>query len=111
MSTPDPPAPRRGEVWLARLDKLRPVVVLTRDPMSRYLHGVIGVPITHTHRGVSTEVQFTPEDGVNDLSYANLDNVQLLARELFVRRVGRARAKTMAGVCQALAIAVACDIP
>ena len=79
--------------------------------MSRFLHGVIGVPITRTHRGVSTEVRFTQEDGVNDLSYANLDNVQLLARELFVRRVGRARAETMKDVCQALAVAVACDIP
>jgi mRNA-degrading endonuclease toxin of MazEF toxin-antitoxin module len=79
--------------------------------MSRYLHGVIGVPITHTRRGVSTEVRFTPEDGVTDLSYANLDNVQLLDRELFLRRVGRARADTMASVCQALAVAVACDVP
>lgn len=78
--------------------------------MGRYLHGVIGVPITRTQRGVSTEVRFTPEDGVTDLSYANLDNVQLLARELFVRRVGRARAETMAGVCQALEVAVGCDV-
>lgn len=27
------PAHRRGDVWPARLDKVRPVVVLIRDPM------------------------------------------------------------------------------
>jgi hypothetical protein len=27
------PAVRRGEIWLAQLDKRRPVVVLTRDPL------------------------------------------------------------------------------
>ena len=26
--------PRRGEVWMAQLDKRRPVVVLTREPRS-----------------------------------------------------------------------------
>ncbi len=45
------PAPRRGEVWLARLDKVRPVVVLTRDPMGRLLQAVIGAPVTSTVRG------------------------------------------------------------
>lgn len=36
-----PPAPRHGEIWLAQLDKRRPVVVLTRDPLGRVLHSVI----------------------------------------------------------------------
>ena len=75
------PAPRRGEVWLARLDKVRPVVVLTRDPMGRLLHAVIGAPITSTVRGLSTEVCVGPEDGVRTESVANLDNVQLVARQ------------------------------
>lgn len=29
------PSRSRGEVWLAELDKTRPVIVLTRDPMGR----------------------------------------------------------------------------
>lgn len=48
------PAPRRGEVWLVELDKVRPAVVMTRDPMGRYLRRVIVGPITSTIRGLET---------------------------------------------------------
>jgi mRNA interferase MazF len=100
------PAPRRGEVWLATLDKVRPVVVLTRNPMGGLLGGVIVAPITSTIRGVSTEVAVGAEDGVRFPSVANLDNVQLVARARFHRPVGRARPDTMAALCTALSIAV-----
>jgi mRNA interferase MazF len=103
------PSPRRGEVWLARLDKVRPVVVLTRDPLGALLHGVIGAPVTSTVRGLSTEVPLGPEDGLRVDSVVNLDNLQLVARSRLVRRVGRARASTMGSICRALAIAVGCD--
>lgn len=105
------PAPRRGEVWLATLDKVRPVVVLTRDPMGRVLNAVIVAPVTSTVRGVSTEVPVGREDGVLLESVVNLDNVQLVPRARFVRRVGRARPPTMGAVCRALSIATGCDRP
>lgn len=101
--------PRRGDVWLAQLDKVRPVVVLTRDPMGRLLNAVLAAPVTSTVRGVSTEVAVGPADGVRLTSVANLDNLQLVSRSRFVRRVGRARPETMAALCGALAIAVDCD--
>lgn len=103
------PAPHRGDVWLAHLDKIRPVVVLTREPMGSLLHAVIGVPITSTIRGLSTEVPVGPEDGVRIESVANLDNLQLVARSRLVRRVGRVRASTMSAICSALSIAVGCN--
>ena len=102
-------APRRGEVWLADLDKARPVIVLTRDPMGRLLNSVIVAPITSTIRGVSTEVPVGPADGIRHPSVANLDNVQLLARERLRRRIGRAQPTTMGALCTALSIAVNCD--
>ena len=101
-------APCRGEVWLADLDKARPVIVLTRDPMGRLLNAVIVAPVTSTVRGISTEVPVGSEDGVRHPSVANLDNVQLVARERFRRRVGRARPATMAALCSALSVAVDC---
>jgi mRNA interferase MazF len=100
--------PRRGEVWLARLDKVRPLVVLTRDPMGSLLDSVIAAPITSTVRAVSTEVPIGPEDGVPVESVTNLDAIQLIPRARLVRRVGRARASTMRAICGALAIAVDC---
>ena len=102
------PAPRRGDVWLAELDKVRPVVVMTRDPMGRVLNAVLVAPVTSTARGVSTEVPVGAEDGVRKPSVANADNLQLVARDRLVRRVGRATTSTMSSLCTALSIAVDC---
>jgi mRNA interferase MazF len=102
-------AVRRGEVWLAELDKIRPVVVLTRDPLGRLLHSVIIAPVTSTIRGLSTEVPLGPGDGIRHPSGVNLDNVQLLARDRFRRRIGRAQPATMRALCAALLVAVDCD--
>ena len=96
-------------MWLARLDKVRPVVVLTRDPLGALLHGIIAAPVTSTIRGLSTEVPLGAADGLRVDSVANLDNVQLVARSRLLRRIGRARASTMSAICRALAIAVGCD--
>ena len=100
--------PRRGDVWLAHLDKTRPVIVLTRNPMGRYLDAVLVAPVTSTVRDVSTEVAVGPADGVRVESVANMDNTQLIARTRLLRRVGQARPETMAALCRALAIAVDC---
>jgi mRNA interferase MazF len=102
------PVPRRGEVWLAELDKIRPVIVLTRDPMGALLGAVIVAPVTSTVRGTSAEVTVGREDGIRRSSVANLDNVQLVARSRFHRRVGRARPATMTALCTALSRAVDC---
>ncbi|TMC77152.1 MAG: type II toxin-antitoxin system PemK/MazF family toxin [Chloroflexi bacterium] len=101
-------AMRRGDVWLARLDKIRPLVVLTRDPLASILNAVIAAPITSTVRNLSTEVAVGPEDGVRVRSVANLDHVQLVSRSRLVRRVGRVKPTTMRAICEALATAVDC---
>ena len=101
--------PRRGEVWLAQLDKIRPVIVLTRDPLGSLLNAVIAAPVTSTIRGISTEVPVGEEDGVRYESVANLDNVQLVARTRLIQRVGQAQPTTMAAICDALATAVGCQ--
>lgn len=100
--------PRRGDVWLAALDKTRPVIVLTRNPMGRYLNAVLVAPVTSTVRGVSTEVTVGAADGVRIESVANMDNTQLVARTRLLRRVGRATPETMTALCRSLAIAVDC---
>lgn len=101
--------PRRADVWLAEIDKVRPVIVLTRDPMGRLLNAVIVAPVTSTVRGLSTEVEVGPDDGILQPSVVNLDQVQLLALSRLLRPVGRARPRTMAAICDALAITVSCE--
>lgn len=103
------PTPRRGDVWLARLDKVRPVVVLTRDPMGAFLHRVIAAPVTSTVRGLATEVPIGPEAGIRAQSVVNLDNAQLVPRIRLLERLGRVPPITMQEICQALSIAVGCD--
>jgi mRNA interferase MazF len=99
---------RRGEVWLAELDKTRPVIVLTRDPLGRLLHSVVIAPVTSTIRGLSTEVPLGRDDGIRHPSVANLDNVQLLSRDRFRRRIGRVQPASMTALCAALSVAVDC---
>jgi mRNA interferase MazF len=103
------PEPRRGEIWLADIDKRRPVVVLTRDPLGKYLHSVLVGPVTSRVRGLSTEVSVGPEDEVAAASVVNLDNAQLVERVQLVRRVGRARPATMTAICRAMNIAIGCS--
>lgn len=102
------PTPRRGDIWLAELDKRRPVVVLTRDPMGHVLHSVLVGPITSTIRGLSTEVELGAADGIRSRSVVNLDNLQLLHRGRLVRRVGQATASTMSRICEAVEAAIDC---
>ena len=102
------PEPRRGQVWLADLDKRRPVIVLTRDPLGRYLNSVLVAPVTSTVRGVSTEVAVGPADDVRVPSVANLDNLQLVDRRLLVRHVGKVQSQTLHDLCAAASIALGC---
>ncbi len=104
------PLARRGEVWLAQLDKRRPIVVLTRDPLGRVLHSVLVGPVTSRVRGLSTEVELSEADGMRRPCVVNLDNVQLLPRSKLVRRVGKATPATMATICAAVAEAIGCSV-
>src|SRR5205085_11117928 len=95
--------PRRGDVWLAQLDKVRPVIILTRDPLAGLLNAVIVAPITSMVRGLSTEAAVGIEDGIRHQSVANLDNVQPIARSRLTRRDRRTRTATLPSLCVALA--------
>src|SRR5271166_6533188 len=105
------PAARRGEIWLAELDKRRPVVVLTRDPLGRLLHSVIVGPVTSTVRGLNTEVGLAEADGMRKPCVVNLDNLQLVPRVKLVRRIGRASPRTLRAICAATAEAIGCSAP
>lgn len=93
---------------MAELDKRRPAVVLTRDPLGRFLHSVIVGPVTSTIRGLSTEVELGEADGIHRRCVVNLDNLQLLPRASLVRRVGKATPTTMEQICAAMVEAIGC---
>jgi len=100
--------PRRAEIWLADLDKLRPAVVMHRDFAGRALNAVLVVPLTTTIRDIPTAVRLGVADGIDRECMASLDNLTLLRKDRFVRRIGALTEERMTQLCQALAVAVAC---
>ena len=104
------PLPRRGDVWLADLpgDKIRPVVIVTREPVIRHLHSVIVAPVTSTVRDIPTEVALAQEEGLLHESVANFDNLQLVLRALLLRRIGALSGAKLSDACRALRFATAC---
>lgn len=107
ISTGDP-MPRRGEVWLARMDKERPAVVVHRDFAGQVLASVLVAPLTTTIRGIPTEVRLGPADGLDRDCVASLDNLTLLRKTRLVRRVGLLSRARMKEVCDAVDVALGC---
>jgi mRNA interferase MazF len=97
-----------GQVWWADLDKIRPVVIITRARVAPLLRRVLAAPVTTTVRGIATEVSLGPEEGVQAGSVANLDNIQLVPVECLLRQAGRIPASRWPEVCTAMASVMAC---
>lgn len=97
-----------GQVWWADLDRIRPVLVLTRARVAPRLRRVLVAPVTTTVRGIATEVPLGPEAGVRDGSVANLDNVQLVPVDCLLRPAGRVAAEAWPRFCAAMAAVMAC---
>ena len=76
-------------IHLARLDKTRPVLVLTRQIALPHLTWVTVAPITSRIRGIRVEVSVGPLNGVDHESVVNLDNVTSLHVADLGRQIGR----------------------
>ena len=104
--------PARGEVWWCDLAEIgrRPVVVLSRDAAIPRLRRTLIGPCTTTIRGIPSEVLLEPgEDPVPLTSVVNLDSVESVSVGTLVERLGRLSDQRMRQVCEALAMAVACE--
>jgi mRNA interferase MazF len=101
----------RGEIWryrFGRPDKIRPVLVLTRQEVIGFLHTVMVAPITSTIRGAPSEVPVGLAEGLKHESAVNLDHVQTVERSQLIGYLGQLDGQKMAAVCRALAIATGC---
>jgi mRNA interferase MazF len=73
----------RGDVrWykFKEPDKHRPVLILTRNSIIRYLNEVTIAPITTTIRDIPSEVLLTPDDGMYTTCVANFDHIQTVPK-------------------------------
>lgn len=97
-----------GQIWWADLDRVRPVVVLTRARVAPRLHRVLIAPITTTVRGLATEVAIGEPEGVRNGSVASLDNIQLVPVDRLLRRAGRVTPGRWHEFCAAVHAVMAC---
>ena len=74
--------PKRGEVYLAQLDKPRPVVVLSVDWLNKFALDVCVIPITSIHHGeFSMRVPIRARDGgLHRNCWAKCDQVTTLEK-------------------------------
>jgi len=75
--------PRRGEVYLLRLDKDRPALIVSSDVLNRHALDVCVVPITSVHHGrFALRIAIRAGDGGLDReSWAKCDQVTTLEKQ------------------------------
>ncbi|MDQ6835538.1 MAG: type II toxin-antitoxin system PemK/MazF family toxin [Actinomycetota bacterium] len=76
-------------IHLARLDKSRPVVVLTRELVRPHLSTVTVAPITTTIRGLSTEVSLGAPNGLEERCVIACEHITTIPVAALAHQVGR----------------------
>lgn len=76
------------DIYVAQLDKARPVLVLTREPVRAAMRRVTVAPITSTIKGLSTEVPLRAANGLDHDSVASCDNIITIEKSALGRHVG-----------------------
>lgn len=75
-------------IHLASIDKLRPVVVLTREVARPHLRRVTVAPVTSRIRGIATEVLVGRENGLDHESVVNCDGITSIVETDLGQQVG-----------------------
>ncbi len=99
------------EICLARLDKTRPVVVLTREAARAAMTKVTVAPITSTIKGLSSEVRVGPRNGLEQDSVISVDNVVTIPATVLGRTVGYLTTEQDSLLARAIVLAYDLDIP
>lgn len=104
------PRPHRGEIWWADVpgDRVRPILVLTRERFIDHLHSVLVAPLTTRVRGIPTEVEFSIGDGLPARCAANFDAIFTLSRERLREPISALTAAKLDEVCLAYRFAAGC---
>jgi mRNA interferase MazF len=101
---------RRGELrWAEHPDwPRRPALILTRDEAIDRLNAVSVVLATTNIRGLPTEVELGPEDGVPRPCVLNADNTATIAKSYLHEPITTLGSDKLGEVCRALAQATGC---
>jgi mRNA interferase MazF len=75
-------------IHIARLDKARPVLILTRELVRPHMTAVSIAPITTTVRGLSTEVAVDTANGLAEPSVISCDNITTIPTSAVGEQIG-----------------------
>jgi mRNA interferase MazF len=101
---------RRGEVrWyrFASPDKRRPVVILTRESVLRYLGVVTVAPVTSVVREIPSEVALDEADGMRGMCAVNCDHLQTVSTVKIGALITTLGPQRMSEVARAVSCALA----
>ncbi len=113
---PSLPLPRRGEIYLVRLDPTegseqagtRPAVVVSREAINRHSPVIVVCPLTdaaHIAKLYPSDVRVqAPEGGLAKDSVVLTGQVRAIAKSRLIRRLGELQPATMKQVERALKI-------
>jgi len=99
-------ATEHGEIWQAKLDKIRPVAIVSRDDVNGRRARATVAPITSTISDIPTHVLVDHADGFAHLSAINCDELQTIPKTSLMRRVGRLSETKIAALNHALRFAL-----
>ena len=100
-------ATEHGEIWWARADKERPVVIASRSDRLGRRTKVTCASVTRTIRGIATEVALDESDGIRETSVVNCDDLFTIEKSRLVRRVGQLSATRLDQLHRAMRFALA----
>lgn len=102
----------RGEVWWARFappDKMRPVVLVSREEAYEQRQYVIVAAVTTRTRHIPAEVRLGRSEGLPHESVANCDDLRTVSRTALLRRVGAIGVDRLPALDAALKFALGLD--
>ncbi len=107
----DRPGPerKRGQVWWARADKRRPILLLSRPEAYAVRRRVIAAEVTTTIRLNPATVPLSRRDGLPEACIANCDNLVTANQDDLIGLIATLSPERMTEVDRALRFALALD--
>ena len=102
---------RRGEIWWAKLDKRRPVVLVSRQEAYQVRALVIAAAISTTIRGYAVELKVGRAEGLPRSCVINCDWLVTIPKVDLLECAGALNATKLALLDRALAFALGLDQP
>lgn len=99
----------RGDVWqldLGGRSGRRPAVIVTRQGVIAHVNKLTVAEITSVGKGYPTEVAIGRKANLPKESFVQLDNIQTVSKERFVKYLGSLDAPTMRTVGRTLILAL-----